>query len=45
MSSGLEMADDKHARARRNLRLALWLGLLALAFYVGFFISVSQRGG
>lgn len=29
--------------ARRNGRLALVLAIIAIAFYVGFFIAVSNR--
>ncbi|HZR36960.1 MAG TPA: hypothetical protein VFA75_16440 [Nevskia sp.] len=44
------MADGKplsqqQALARRNLRTALWLGLVALGFVVAFFWSMSHRGG
>ncbi|MCX7062157.1 MAG: cytochrome oxidase small assembly protein [Gammaproteobacteria bacterium] len=35
--------SPKPASARRNVRLALVLMLIAIAFYVGFFIAVSNR--
>ena len=31
--------------ARRNVRTALWLALLAFAFVAAFFWSMSHRGG
>jgi uncharacterized membrane protein YjjP (DUF1212 family) len=31
--------------ARRNLRTALWLALLAFGFVAAFFWSMSHRGG
>lgn len=35
--------SPKPAAARRNVRLALVLAIVAVAFYVGFFIAVSNR--
>lgn len=35
--------SPKSSSARRNARLALVLAIIAVAFYVGFFIAVSNR--
>lgn len=35
--------SPKPESARRNVRLALVLVIVAIAFYVGFFIAVSNR--
>jgi len=38
------MSDSKQQPTRRrNWRLAVVLGVIAIAFYVGFFIAVSNR--
>jgi len=40
-----EPKRDDQALARRNVRTALWLALLAFAFVAAFFWSMSHRGG
>jgi hypothetical protein len=43
--TGGESPDEAARRlARRNLRTALWLGLLAFGFFALFFWSVIHRG-
>jgi hypothetical protein len=37
--------SEQQALARRNVRTALWLGLVALGFVAAFFWSMSHRGG
>lgn len=37
--------DEQQALARRNLRTALWLALMAFGFVAAFFWSMSHRGG
>jgi hypothetical protein len=37
--------SEQQALARRNLRTALWLALLAFGFVAAFFWSMSHRGG
>ena len=36
---------DDQELARRNVRTALWLALLAFGFVAAFFWSMSHRGG
>lgn len=42
---GGKLSEQQQALARRNVRTALWLGLVALGFVVAFFWSMSHRGG
>jgi hypothetical protein len=37
--------NDRDELARRNLRTALWLALMALGFVAAFVWSMSHRGG
>ena len=43
-ADGKQMSEQQ-ALARRNLRTALWLALLAFGFVAAFFWSMSHRGG
>ena len=40
-----KQVSEQQALARRNLRTALWLVLVAFGFLVAFFWSMSHRGG
>ena len=48
-STGVDAREPKRGPgsplARRNLRTALWLSLVALGFYLAFFWSMSHHGG
>ena len=37
------MEDPKRELARRNVRLALWLGAVALGFFLAFFWTMGHR--
>lgn len=45
MAGGGNQSEGQKALARRNVRTALWLALLALGFVAAFFWSMSHRGG
>jgi hypothetical protein len=42
-SSAMERRDDAAARRRRIIYTAVILGLVALAFYIGFIVSVGVK--
>ncbi len=45
MAGGGSQSERRKDLARRNVRTALWLALLALGFVAAFVWSVSHRGG
>ncbi len=45
MAVGDKQDERQQALARRNVRTALWLALVALGFVAAFFWSMSHRGG
>ena len=45
MNAVTEQKRNERDLARRNLRTALLLGLLAFGFVAAFFWSMSHRGG
>lgn len=44
-AGGGKQTEEQKALARRNLRTALWLALMAFGFVAAFFWSMSHRGG
>jgi hypothetical protein len=44
-ANGGKQTEEQKALARRNVRTALWLALVAFGFVAAFFWSMSHRGG